>query len=127
MNEPLLQWANYDQARDICRETVAQFRELGSPAGEAALWDSLGYAEHHLGNLPEATTCYERSLALFRETGDRYNQAAVLDHLGDNFHAAGKPGQSQTAWRQALGILDHLGYPDTDALRSKLHASTATA
>jgi DNA-binding SARP family transcriptional activator len=121
------QLGHYHEARDICRETVAQFRELGSPAGEAALWDSLGYAEHHLGNLPEAATCYERSLALFQETGDRYNQAAVLDHLGDNFHAAGEPRRSQTAWRQALGILDHLGYPDTDALRRKLHASTATA
>ena len=56
---------------------------------EAAVWDNLGYAEHHLGNLTEAAAYYQRSLALFRETGNRLHQAVILDHLGDNSRAAG--------------------------------------
>ncbi len=84
------------------------------------VWDSLGYAEHHLGNLAEAAACYQRALSLFRELGDRYNEAEILIHLGDTHHAAGDLAAGPGAWQQALAILVDLHHPGADQVRAKL-------
>ena len=86
-------------------------------------WDSLGYAEHHLGNFAEAVACYQRALSISRESGDRYHEAEALTHLGDTHQAAGELAQAREAWQQALAILDDLQHPDADQVRAKL-AST---
>ena len=52
-------------------------------ARRGSAWDSLGYADHHLGHHTEAIACYQRALTLFGEFGDRYFEAGVLSHLGD--------------------------------------------
>lgn len=54
------------------------------------MWDSLGYAEHHMGNLGEAAACYQHALSLHREAGDRFTEAEALAHLGETCQAAGK-------------------------------------
>ena len=86
----------------------------------AAAWDSLGYAEHHLGNLAEAAACYQRALSLYRESGDRFREADTLTHLGDTRHAAGDLAQAREAWQQALAILEDLQHPDAGQVRAKL-------
>ena len=58
-------------------------RELGASNWENAVWDSLGYVYHQLGDHQQAITCYQRALDLSRELADRWNEAATLDHLGD--------------------------------------------
>jgi tetratricopeptide (TPR) repeat protein len=88
------------------------------------VWDSLGYAEHHLGNLGEAAACYQRALTLHREAGDRSTEAEALVHLGDTRQAAGDLGPAQEAWQQALAIFDELRNRDAaDKLRATI-AST---
>ena len=87
---------------------------------EGYVWDSLGYAEHHLGNLHEAATCYQRSLRILPEFGDRYGEAATLTHLGDTWHAAGELPRARDAWQKAFTILDDLRLPDADEVRVKL-------
>jgi tetratricopeptide (TPR) repeat protein len=86
---------------------------------EGAAWDSLGYAEHHLGNLAEAAACYQRALSIAREAGARFNEAGTLTRLGDTRHAASETALAQ----QALAILDDLQHPDAAQVRAKL-AST---
>jgi tetratricopeptide (TPR) repeat protein len=83
-------------------------------------WDSLGYTEHHQGNLAEAAACYQRALSLFRESGGRYHQADTLNHLGDTLHAADDLPQAREAWQQALSIFDELGHLSADEIRVKL-------
>jgi tetratricopeptide (TPR) repeat protein len=90
---------------------------------EGAAWDSLGYAEHHLGNLAEAAACYQRALSLKREANARFDEADTLTHLGDTHHAAGDLTQAQQAWQQALAILEDLQHPDAAQVRTRL-AST---
>jgi tetratricopeptide (TPR) repeat protein len=72
------------------------------------VWDSLGYAEHHMGNLGEAAACYQRALSLHREAGDRFTEAEALAHLGETWQAVGKPTQATDAWQQAVAIFDDL-------------------
>jgi tetratricopeptide (TPR) repeat protein len=90
---------------------------------EGDAWDSVGYAEHHLGNLAEAAACYQRALSLFRESGARFDEAATLTRLGDARHAAGEQVQARQAWQQALAILEDLQHPHAAQARAKL-AST---
>jgi tetratricopeptide (TPR) repeat protein len=82
--------------------------------------DSLGYAEHHLGNFAEAAACYERALGIIREFGDRFSEAETLTHLGDTRHAAGDLRRAREAWQQALPIFEDLQHPDADQVRAKL-------
>ena len=79
------------------------------------MWDSLGYAEHHLGNLGEAAACYQRALSLHREAGDRFTEAEALTHLGETRQAAGNLAQAREAWQQALAIFEDLRNRDAAA------------
>jgi tetratricopeptide (TPR) repeat protein len=97
--------------------------EVGHRRLEGASWDSLGYAEHNLGNLAEAAACYQRALSMYREDGARVCEAETLTHLGDTRHAAGELAQAHEAWQQALAILEDLQHPDAGPVRAKL-AST---
>jgi tetratricopeptide (TPR) repeat protein len=103
---------------------IAEFQEsYGNAldhAERANILDSLGYAEHHLGNFAEATACYERAISIFREIGEPDHEATVLTHLGDAHHDAGRPPLARKAWRQALTILEGLGHRDAENVRSKL-------
>jgi tetratricopeptide (TPR) repeat protein len=85
------------------------------------VWDSLGYSEHHLGNLGEAAACYQRALSLHREAGDRFNEAEALAHLGETYQAAGNLADARESWQQALAIFGDLRNPDAaDKVRAML-------
>ena len=88
--------------------------------GEAATWDSLGYAHHHLGHLPEAVACYRRALDMTGELGDRTDEAATLGRLAETYCAAGDTRSARQTWHQALRILEGLGHPDADSIRAEL-------
>jgi tetratricopeptide (TPR) repeat protein len=98
--------------------------EAGHRWLEGYAWDSLGYAEHHLGNVAEAAACYERALILYRETGDRFYEAETLTQLGDTRRAAGDLAQAREDWQQALAIFNDLQHPNADKVRVRL-ASTS--
>jgi tetratricopeptide (TPR) repeat protein len=87
---------------------------------EGSAWDSLGYAEHHLGNLAQAAACYQNALGLHREYGARFGEAETLTHLGDTRQAAGELAQARQAWQQALAILEDIQDPDAGQVRDKL-------
>jgi tetratricopeptide (TPR) repeat protein len=107
----------------ICRQALALSAEAGYQFLEGNAWDTIGYAEHHQGNLAEAAACYRRALSIFRQAGARLDEAAALTHLGDTLQAAGDLAQARQDWQQALEILDDLQHPDTDGVRARL-AST---
>lgn len=88
--------------------------------GEAATWDSLGYAHHQLGQHDQARDCYQHALPMFHDLGDRFEEADVLTHLGDSCRAAGDVEAAADAWRRALAILDDLGHPDAVDVRVRL-------
>jgi tetratricopeptide (TPR) repeat protein len=95
-------------------------RELGDRQGQAATWDSLGYAHHHLGHHEQAISCHQHALGLFRDLGDRYKEAEILTHLGDTFQAAGSTENARTVWRGALEILSDFGHRDAVQVRARL-------
>jgi tetratricopeptide (TPR) repeat protein len=115
-----IQLGDHRRALDYCRRALAGQQRTGNRYWEAHAWDSLGYAHHHLGEFSEAAECYERALALWREAGERYFEATTLTHLGDTRRTAGDPDGARAAWRPAVDILDQLGHPDADQVRTRL-------
>ncbi|WP_405770349.1 NB-ARC domain-containing protein [Streptomyces sp. NBC_00080] len=103
-----------------CQRAIDLHRELGNPNGEAAAWDSLGYAHHHLAAHERAVDCYRHALTLYRGLHDAYLEADTLVHIGDSQEAAGERTEAGVSWRQALRILEHLGHPDAQAVRQRL-------
>ena len=103
---------------------LALVQEIGDPVAEAATSDSLGYVNHCLCRYPQALAYYDRALALWRENGNRPFEAETLTRLGDTLLASGEPDTPRQAWRDALNILEELGEPNTEPVRTKLAAST---
>jgi tetratricopeptide (TPR) repeat protein len=115
---------NFSQTLVYCQQALALQQELGARPGQAATWDSLGYAYHHLERYADAIACYRRGLDLYRQIDDRYNVADVLTHLGDTLDASGDAAAARTAWQEALSTLDRLGHADADRVRTRLQRLT---
>jgi tetratricopeptide (TPR) repeat protein/DNA-binding XRE family transcriptional regulator len=111
---------DYQRARTFCRQALALNAEADNRRLDGYIWDSRGFAEHHLGNLGEAAACYQRALDIFRDIGDRFNQAETLTNLGETYRARGESARVRESWRQALAILDDLGHPGAGKVRAKL-------
>jgi tetratricopeptide (TPR) repeat protein len=118
---------DYQQSRAFCRQALTLSAETGDRWTEGAAWDSLGYAEHHLGKFAEAATCYQHALSIAQEAGDRFHVAIALTHIGDTCRAVGELAQARKAWRQALAILEDLQHPDADQVRAKLTSTNEHA
>ena len=112
-----------------CERALAVMRELEAWTWEGAVWDSLGYIHHQLGDYQQAIACYQRASTSARELADRFNEADTLDNLGDVHHSAGDLVAARRSWTQALRIFDEIDHPDRDWVRAKLrvddHAATA--
>ena len=105
------------QALAYCQRALELQRRLGEELPSTL--DSLGFALHQLGRHGEAAATYHRAIEAYRQAGDRFHEADTLVHLGDSHQAAGAIEHALTAWRLALGILDDLGHPAADQVRSR--------
>ena len=114
------QLGDHRQCLAFCGRALELFTELGVRDGQADTWDSLGYAHQHLGDHHRAAACYGNAVALFHGLGDRYFEADVLAHLGESHLAAGETRAARRAARRAADILDELGVPDSDGVRTRL-------
>ncbi len=103
-----------------CERAVKLLRQVGDVQGEADAWDSLGHAHHRLADPHRALACYGRAETLFRQTGDRYSEASTLRKIADAHRSLADPGAARDAGRRALVILDALGHPDADDVRTEL-------
>jgi tetratricopeptide (TPR) repeat protein len=115
-----VQLGEHRRALAYCQESLELHQEIGDARGQANAWDSLGYAHHHLGHYEQAIVCYGHAFDRVHELGDEYQEADVLTHLAHAHLAAGNPESARHAWRRALAILDRLGHPDADDLRTRL-------
>ncbi|MGC9666880.1 AfsR/SARP family transcriptional regulator [Planosporangium sp. 12N6] len=116
-----------DRAATECRQALVLARAAGDRDAEANTLDSLGYVHHRLGRHRAAVDAYRRAADLFRRLGDRYQEGTTLTNLGDALHAAGDPTAAREAYEHALVILDDLGHPDADDVRTRHKAVSEPA
>jgi tetratricopeptide (TPR) repeat protein len=103
-----------------CEQALATYRELDDPVGEAETWDSVGYANHNLGDYTQAIACFRHAIDTFRKLGSRRSEADTLVRLGETHRATGATQQTRTCWQQAPAIFEDLEHPDAEAVRSRL-------
>ncbi len=108
-----------------CREALAWFIGVDDLHGAAATWDSLGALHFGIGDINQATECYEQSIAIYRKLGDRFCEADLYTNLGDTYDRAGDRDAAARAWGQALAVLDDLDDETAAQLRSRLEALPA--
>src|SRR5205823_1281158 len=72
-------------------ESMALFKELGSPPDVARLLHNLGYVEHHEGDYRRARELFTQSLLIFREQANKRGVAECLAGLATLTVAQGGP------------------------------------
>jgi tetratricopeptide (TPR) repeat protein len=123
-------WANLGDlpgAVDACRRAVAVLHDCGDSVGEAATWDSLGFAHVRTDAHDEAVAAYRRAAGIYACIGDRYGEASALERLGDAHAAAGNPDEARLDWRRAATILTALGHPAAANVHERLRSRPAGA
>ncbi|MEV4625919.1 BTAD domain-containing putative transcriptional regulator [Micromonospora sp. NPDC049523] len=108
------------EALVYCRQALEIQGELDDRLAQAETWDSLGYAHMLLGQHDEAISCYRTAIELYQDFHYSYNRAHGHAALGDAHHAAGDLESAGAAWRVALDLLDGLGHPEAEAVRTKV-------
>lgn len=111
---------DFEPALASCTAALDLYRADGDHAGVAYALDSMGRAYLGLGDLARAIECYAEAADSARAIGQHFNRAANLTHLGDARHANGEPDAARVAWRDALVLLEEIGHPRAESLRSRL-------
>lgn len=105
-----------------CQQAL-NFKEYEGLPTTAAVWDSIGYIHHQLGNPQQAITCYQRAIEILHLPEGGWHgivEATVLNHLGDAYHSTGRPAVARGMWRDALDIYTLRDMPEADEIRHKL-------
>jgi predicted ATPase len=112
-----------DAAAEMLEASLERFRELASPADEAAALDGLGQVAAARGFLVKAADLHKRSLSLYRQINDEAGAAAQIVRLGRIANERGLYEESRALLNEALemrrrlgdlpgvaGVLDTLGF-----------------
>jgi tetratricopeptide (TPR) repeat protein len=118
---------DHGRAVELCRASVAAYREIGDRVGEAVAWEGRGHAYHARGYYRQALICHRRALRLRRDLGDRYLEAESLLRIGDVHEAAGRAGDARTVWLSAYDILSELDHPEVERVKAKIGSTRAVA
>lgn len=87
----------------------------------AAIWDTLGYAHHRLGDHAQAIDCHQHALACAQQQRDFNAETEALDHLSEVYVDIGDVAAARESWQRALAIHQMNGHPgDAEAIRKKL-------
>jgi hypothetical protein len=84
------------------------FASIDDNWGRAAVFDTLGYAYLHLGDLDRARVMLAEAGAAAERSGNRAIQSLAWMHIGDVAQSAGNASEARQAWRrsQELGRFD---------------------
>ncbi len=102
------------------------FQDNGERYGQADTWDSIGYAQLHLGDFAHAAESYRNAIDLYHQLGVSFAEAETSRRLGDALSAAGDRPGAVAAWTISLAMLDQLRHPAADEVRALLADADAT-
>ncbi|MEV6232643.1 tetratricopeptide repeat protein [Saccharopolyspora shandongensis] len=88
---------------------------------------NLGTAYLRAGNIDEAAQTYRQAVEHRRAIGHRLGEATSLKKLGEALHERGDHEGTREAWEAALEILEELGHPDAENVRTHLNRLDAGA
>lgn len=96
-------------------QSLALYRELRDPFGEATALNAVGWYHALLGQYDNALSRCTQALALLTEQEERYGQADTLDSLGYIFQHLGRYTESADSYHQAIDLYHELGVSYAEA------------
>jgi tetratricopeptide (TPR) repeat protein len=113
-----LQTGQLNKAHRHLSHALDQSIQAGDQAGQAHTHVDFGQMRERQGRHTEALNHSQQALDL----GHRYNEATTLINLGDTQHTTNHPEAARNSWQHALAILNDLGHPDAEQVRTRLHS-----
>jgi DNA-binding SARP family transcriptional activator/tetratricopeptide (TPR) repeat protein len=111
----------YERAVTMCGQALEILEDSPEHGAEANIWDTLGYANLHLGHHDEAIACYRRAIELDRRIDNRVNESDRHRQIGDVHFERGAVDEARAEWQEALGIVVDLRLPGrADTLHERL-------
>ncbi len=93
----------------LYQESLADFRRVIGPIGEAMALQTLGDLVRRQGRLDEAAHMFERALEIARQTGERTAEGNILGNLGLLAMNNGENEDAEPYYEQALTIAQQIG------------------
>ena len=118
---------NFELARDLNREELLRWMELGSKRGEATGSRHLAVALQKLGDLDEAEAFCDRALAIWTELDDPTSIAHVRATLADIARTRGALDQADQLYELAMEGFDAVGDRRCTASTYKNYGALAAA
>ncbi|TDD55649.1 tetratricopeptide repeat protein [Saccharopolyspora elongata] len=81
----------------------------------------LGSAYLRVGDIDNAVRTSRRAVEHCRGVGHRLGEATSLNDLGAALYASGDVEEARKAWQSALAVLEELGHPDAETVRTHLN------
>ena len=102
---------NYAKARRQIEESLAIFREIGDPQGQAQALNSLANILcEELADFAAAEKLFAESLAITQKLGDGFGIAKVLINQGATAQATGNLERAQQLFQESLTLYQEVGY-----------------
>ncbi len=92
------------QAVEKYLESLALWRALGDPLGEASTLHMLGYSYGQLHEIEKSIDFYNQALVGWRALKNRANKADTLYNLGGTYSSLGKSSQAVECYEQAIAL-----------------------
>ncbi|MEU6068760.1 tetratricopeptide repeat protein [Streptomyces sp. NPDC047082] len=109
-----------EDAVESLRESLAIFEDLSYPFGQGLVLDKLAGTHLSGGRFGEAITAGLQASAFHAAAGNRLGEASTLEILASAFDAAGRRQEAESHRLRALQILEELGHPDAQRIRSTI-------
>jgi DNA-binding CsgD family transcriptional regulator len=102
---------NHVRAEQLCKESLALFRQIGDKRGAASSLIRLGQVAKARRIYAEAHMLLEESLALSKEVGDKEGIASCLTGLAGVIAAQGEPVRAALLWSAVESLRETMGMP----------------
>lgn len=113
--EDLRRAESWVKAREVYRETLAVFQEIGEEGREADAWFRIGWMNKELSERADASAAFERAQTLYAKLGRQAEEATMLNYLGTLQYQSGEIQKSLDTRRQGLEIVRAVGDRELEA------------
>jgi DNA-binding CsgD family transcriptional regulator len=101
--------ADYDDAAELCHESLAIARDLGDDRGVADALSARALLAQRAGRTETAAEIYQEALAIYRELGDKSAVARSLEGVGQSLYVNGDYEAALPPLAEGVALFRRLG------------------
>ena len=102
-------WRKYDQAQEIYRRVIKEFKQANQPEYEYVAVGNLGNIYKDQGKYEEAIQCYRRAIGFYQSANDKRNEAVFMGNMAVIKQQIGELDESIELYQKALQSYESYG------------------